>query len=138
MKKCSKCKQIKTQEEFRIKNKKTGSRQSWCIECVKTYQRNKYKTNEIERNRIYKNRENGKNIRRAYIKTYLKENPCKNCGEKDITVLEFHHIKDKITEVSKLICLGKLDMLKEEIKKCEVLCANCHKRKTSKEFNWYK
>jgi 5-methylcytosine-specific restriction endonuclease McrA len=28
--------------------------------------------------------------------------------------------------------------LKNEIEKCQILCANCHLRKTANDFNWYK
>jgi hypothetical protein len=31
-----------------------------------------------------------------------------------------------------------LEKIKEEIKKCEVRCANCHRRKTAVEFKWFK
>ena len=31
-----------------------------------------------------------------------------------------------------------LDTLKKEIDKCEIRCANCHRRKTAKQFNFYK
>ena len=28
--------------------------------------------------------------------------------------------------------------LKQEIAKCEVVCANCHRRRTAKQFGWYR
>jgi hypothetical protein len=31
-----------------------------------------------------------------------------------------------------------LNQVKNEIEKCDVRCANCHRRKTAKDFNWYK
>jgi hypothetical protein len=31
------------------------------------------------------------------------------------------------------------DIIQEEINKCEVVCANCHKRRSAKRMgNWYK
>lgn len=57
-------------------------------------------------------------------------------GEKDILVLDFDHIKqeDKKYNISVLIHKGiSLDTIKKEMEICQVLCANCHRRKTSKE-----
>lgn len=62
-----------------------------------------------------------------------------DCGENDPVVLEFDHISDKIDSVSRMICDSySLDSLEKEIAKCEVRCANCHRRKTAKQLGWYK
>jgi hypothetical protein len=60
---------------------------------------------------------------------------CKICGEDDPVVLEFHH-RDRATKNTSLVTKeGKLqfsrlsfDNLFTEIEKCDVLCANCHRR----------
>lgn len=65
-----------------------------------------------------------------YILDYFKTHPCADCGESDPIVLEFDHVKDKVKEVSKLRRANSLDRVKLEIDKCEVRCANCHRRKT--------
>lgn len=76
-----------------------------------------------------------------YLIDYLIKHPCVDCGEDNILVLEFDH-KDpanKLTEVNKLIKnRSTLESLKEEIKKCEVRCANCHRVKTQIESNSWK
>ncbi len=55
---------------------------------------------------------------------------CLDCGEKDLTVLEFDHVRGvKIKEVSKLFN-STPEMIYAEIDKCDVVCANCHKRRT--------
>jgi 5-methylcytosine-specific restriction endonuclease McrA len=66
-----------------------------------------------------------------FIVKYLFSHPCVRCGETDILVLEFHHRKPKTKKrgVSDMFHNGDaLDTLVKEIKKCNVLCANCHKR----------
>lgn len=71
---------------------------------------------------------------RAVILSHIAKG-CVDCGEKDPVVLEFDHLNPstKFKDVSKL--LGKsLYKLEEEISKCEVVCANCHKRRTAKMF----
>ena len=58
-------------------------------------------------------------------------NPCTICGESDIVCLEFHHTKDKMFNVGSaatLITAANIDVLKKEIEKCVVLCANCHRK----------
>jgi len=74
-----------------------------------------------------------------YVKAYLLGHPCIDCGEKDIIVLEFDH-KDRTTKYKAIAHLigGKLETLITEIEKCEVRCANCHKRKTAKQFGWWR
>lgn len=67
---------------------------------------------------------------------YLIRHPCVDCGEKDIAVLEFDHIHKyrKSNDVSKLITMrSPFKKVVSEISKCEVRCANCHRRKTALE-----
>ncbi len=70
--------------------------------------------------------------RSAFIKEYLLSNPCIDCGETDTIVLEFDHVRgEKINNVSKMVQSGaSIDKIKSEIDKCEVRCANCHRRVT--------
>lgn len=76
---------------------------------------------------------------RAKVSNYLKEHPCVDCDEKDIVVLEFDHIDSttKIDNVSTMIT-NRVSWSKilKEINKCEVRCANCHRRKTAKQFGY--
>lgn len=131
MKKCFKCKTDKNDEDFIIR--KNGRLNSWCKECVREKARESYGENRekcINRGKI-------KNLKfRQYIFNYLKNNPCVDCGEKDPIVLQFDHIKDKKYNISdmKMMSFEKVD---EEIKKCDVRCANCHVRKTAKQFGYY-
>jgi hypothetical protein len=73
-----------------------------------------------------------------YVFQYLKNHPCVDCGESDPIVLEFDHQHSKERNVSDLL-RGSYSLKKVilEIDKCEVRCANCHRRKTAKQFNWY-
>lgn len=61
----------------------------------------------------------------------IKSNPCTRCGEEyHPAAMEFHHLdpKDKTAAVATLAGWGRsLDILKTEIAKCILLCANCHK-----------
>lgn len=76
---------------------------------------------------------------RKFVIDYLSNNPCIDCGENDFIVLEFDHINQstKRNTVSNMVDLS-LKTIKEEIEKCEVRCANCHRRKTAKQLGWYK
>ncbi len=59
---------------------------------------------------------------------------CKKCGLKDKVCLDFHHLSNKIETVAQLIRdATTIEKLQLEIDKCEVLCANCHKKEHSPE-----
>lgn len=56
---------------------------------------------------------------------------CKICGEKETVCLDFHHLSKKRKDFSlgsiKAWGWGKKRIMKE-LKKCTVLCANCHRK----------
>jgi hypothetical protein len=55
---------------------------------------------------------------------------CTQCGENHPATLDFHHVKREKTnrKVHKLVANGALAAAYEEIKKCVVLCSNCHRK----------
>jgi hypothetical protein len=69
---------------------------------------------------------------RKWVWDLKKGKKCKECGESRIPTLEFHHREqdDKEFELSKMADnpseLQKERFL-EEIKKCDILCSNCHR-----------
>lgn len=65
-----------------------------------------------------------------WLLEYLRANPCCDCGESDPVVLEFDHRRDKRAAVSKLAPWCSLAVLVTEVAKCDVRCANCHRRRT--------
>ena len=66
-----------------------------------------------------------------------KKKPCADCGgEFPYCVMDFDHVRgEKIGEISRLINRGNLALLLEEIDKCDVICANCHRIRTWKRGN---
>lgn len=90
-------------------------------------------------------RKNKKNASRAYLREfswrYKQLCGCKHCGIINPQVLQYDHIDptNKLLMVSQMIQSSfSLKTVKEEIRKCQILCANCHLIKTSKQFNYYK
>lgn len=69
---------------------------------------------------------------KAYIDS-VKANPCMDCGKSFPPVcMDFDHVNgDKIQSISSM-CSScyKLDLIKEEIAKCELVCSNCHRIRT--------
>ncbi len=73
------------------------------------------------------------------VREYYKKHPCVDCGENDPVVLDFDHRvgEKKLRNVSNMMHWSCWDTIKKEIDKCDVRCANCHRRKTAKERNYY-
>ncbi len=104
------------------------------------YLKNKERLNKLSK--AYR-KKNAEKIRKAKLKIINKHKKlinryktfkgCKICGIKDSVILQFHHINsnDKKIKISELIGLH-LTMktfkkkLKEELRKCIIICANCH------------
>lgn len=65
----------------------------------------------------------------GYLRDYKIKHGCKDCGYKEHhSALEFDHVMGNKTLN---VCNSKsIAQAKEEIKKCEVVCSNCHKIRT--------
>ncbi len=76
-----------------------------------------------------KNRTNSKIRNKEFVKDYLLNHPCVDCGNSDIRVLDFDHVKgNKVNNISNLVRNAtSLNNIISEIEKCEIRCANCHR-----------
>lgn len=141
IKQCPHCKQVLDESYFnwKIKGKQLAA---YCKDCSRKYIRSHYARNQqYYLNKARKRRSDLKAIGVEYITNYLKSHPCVDCGETDIVVLEFDHRerREKGKEISKMLNIGfQLDKLIKEISKCDVRCANCHRRKTHAENGSWK
>lgn len=63
----------------------------------------------------------------------LHNKQCMDCGEDDIVVLQFDH-RDPKTKKRDVSACSTVTSVLEEIEKCDIVCANCHTRRTQKMF----
>jgi hypothetical protein len=61
-----------------------------------------------------------------YLESVRRSSECLDCGETNAVLLQFHHRNGKEKYVIGMYTRWSLNRLKEEIAKCDVLCANCH------------
>ena len=133
---CCTCKETKQVSNFRI----VGQKVQEINECLECYERRtlEYVLSEKgdmafrKKKAWFVAQRNGE----AYIIQHLKSNPCVDCDEKDIRILEFDHIElrsDEDVTVSSLI--RSFGRLKREIAKCQIRCALCHKMRTDIQLN---
>jgi ribosomal protein L40E len=136
---CTKCYTEKPIEEFPWKNQSLNIKHTVCKTCVAKKSNSWYKKNrESHIQNVMSKKADERNIARTFIWEYLSTHPCVVCGENDPTVLEFDHINGKVMDVSRLVANGATPKrLLREINLCQVLCSNCHRRKTAKERNWF-
>lgn len=135
---CGSCHLPKDINLFAKKTSAKDGRQSICKECQSEYNKNYYQENSEEiKEKTAPRRDAHKLASKQLVINYLLDHPCIDCGEKDIVVLDFDHIGDKEYNIADMIRMGfSLDAIRNEISKCVVRCANCHRRKTAKDFNW--
>ena len=115
MKVCKKCKVEKSFSEYYKHKQKGKNGQVWpyydpyCKVCRRDYQKE----------RVQK-------IKEQCVE--YKGGACQHCGIVDhACVYDFHHIEGKDFSIGKRKNLS-FERLKSELDKCELLCANCHRK----------
>jgi len=136
---CGTCDQVKPMEEFAWRNKAKGTRNWSCRECQKAYRKRHYEANrEMYIAKAIKWRTDRRADNRLKIRAYLQAHPCVDCGEDDWVVLDFDHRGDKEFNISAMIQFRFWEDLEREIEKCDIRCANCHRRKSARELGHWR
>jgi hypothetical protein len=131
--KCYRCGEVKPIDEFSWRRKAKGQRDSFCRPCRAAYGRVHYEANRqryIDQAAIVKRRL--RLDRTRYLISFFEANPCIDCGETDPVVLEFDHLADKAFAIGSELTRHRWQTILDEIEKCEVVCANCHRRRTAR------
>lgn len=130
-KRCSRCGQFKPITEFylyRADSSGSTARRPDCKDCKKkaTYGIPKP---EVRLAAMKRNRQ--------IVLEHLKTHPCVDCGEDDLSVLEFDHVRgEKRDHISRLANGAGEWKLRQEMEKCEVRCCNCHRKATLQRAGW--
>lgn len=163
LKRCTKCHKVHAISSYAAKQ--NNKRASWCKKCYAAYaiarrknnpelfkqQRKEsyYKNKEVElnRNKLWRqnNKERVKKVirnrrikKKKQVQAYLMNKSCMDCGERDSRLLEFDHRHGtKHKEISDMLSCSWEKIL-TEINKCDVVCGNCHAKRTARDTNNYK
>lgn len=139
MLRCSACGLLKLPSDFAFSDMAQGTRNYYCRECHARYRRGHYERNRDDYiRRAVAQVARKRQLNRERIREYLLEHPCMDCGETRLTVLEFDHRdpRAKLRDVAWLAMRRSWKTVLAEIEKCDVRCANCHRRRTARERGW--
>lgn len=128
---CCRCGELKPPDDFAWRRRRKLQRDTYCRPCRSAYGKEHYEANKqryIENAAAVTKRVRIERTR--YLIEYFRGHPCVDCGETDPVVLEFDHLRDKEFEIANRLESRPWATILAEIEKCEVVCANCHRRRT--------
>jgi len=84
------------------------------------------------KSRVAKRNKHQRQTNREFVARVKRMMCCVDCGEQDPIVLEFDHVRGKKKRnladmANQSYCINTI---KEEMRKCDIRCANCHRKKT--------
>ena len=132
-KRCGRCGLVKPLDDFAWRRIHKKQKDNYCRPCRAAYHQEHYSKNKARyiRNAGARTKRLLKE-RVAWVISYLEEHPCVDCGETDVLVLDFDHLGEKSFTISTGLRYRNWQSVLAEIKKCEVVCANCHRRRTAR------
>lgn len=129
------------EQDFTWKYKRRGIRNTRCKFCLSQASKRHYQKNK----QIYIARSRARDKitiedSRRRLAAYLTDHPCVDCGQLDIRVLEFDHVRgDKRDDIARMIEMSySWPAIEIEIAKCDVRCANCHRIKTCERGGFWR
>lgn len=127
LKTCRGCGEAKELAAFPSNGK--GGTRSKCKLCWNAYMRPRCKQHYVENRQYYRQRNEEL---REVVRRIKDQKPCVDCGVAyPYYVMDFDHQRDKVTAVSLMVRDNwPMQDVLEEISKCELVCANCHRERT--------
>lgn len=143
---CSVCNLEKDVKDFYFKNKDKGWLHAQCKSCYsekrKSFMPEHYaKYGDVYRSRARTRKATVKKIRQNQLYDYLEYKSCEQCGFSDIRALDFDHLDPAIKKFSIARAINDCyswEKILLEIRKCQILCSNCHRIRTAEQYNWRK
>lgn len=132
MQTCKICLQLKDSCEFARKG--LSRFRSDCRDCYNQKRRNAYEQNSKIKNGYKSRNEQRRWDFHRQITNYLLQHPCVDCGETNILTLEFDHVELKNHTIGQMV-KKTWEVIWNEIEKCQVRCASCHRIKTHERSN---
>ena len=138
MKECSGCREWKPLDDFQMRARSKDGRDRQCRACRKAW----YDANaELHKARVLARNQRYRKELYRLMTDYLLAHPCVDCGETDVRCLEFDHRpgEAKFRDVARMISNSlPWKRILAEIAKCDVRCANCHRRRTNERGGFWR
>lgn len=130
MKQCCRCNQEKPLSDFSGDRSSKDGYSARCKKCSCEYAHKQYKEK-----RAYCIEKSSRRVAKLIAENrqkreqYKTERGCRFCTERDPVALDFHH-RDEKKEYTISGRMGSLtwEQLLKEIRKCDVVCSNCHRK----------
>ena len=134
-KRCCTCKQDLAVSEFNLRAAAVDGLQWRCHACGRVW----YEQNRESHIKAVRRRNDRARVELwLLLAEYLDAHPCVDCGERDLRCLEFDHRdpSEKHAQIALLVSNSRSwTVVLREIEKCDVRCANCHRRRTARQVN---
>lgn len=135
---CSRGEHDVPRSDFRVRSAAKDGLQAWCKPCLKQYEKERWSSG-IDLPRKRRNTKASFERGQSYVWGILTKSSCLDCGDDDPLILEFDHRPgvEKMGNISEMLSLS-IARIQKEIDKCDIRCANCHKKKTAKDFGFWR
>ena len=129
MKKCNKCNTYKDINDYHKRKASKDGHNGICKNCRKEIDAYSYLFKEGRKQQIRSNSIKKTKYNTDLVFRYKRFKGCLFCNEKEPIALDFHHKdpNEKDYNVGQCKTLS-LKTLKNEIRKCIVICSNCHRK----------
>jgi hypothetical protein len=130
--KCYRCGEFKPADDFAWRRRRKLQRDSFCRPCRSAYGREHYLANKQRYiDQAARSKRQLRLERTKHLIEFFRTHPCVDCGEADPVVLEFDHLDagDKAFTIGHSLERRTWETVLSEMAKCEVVCANCHRRR---------